>query len=149
MDLAYTHTHSRESIVDYICDTEVDNIINSINNGSCCSVFNDMLKEFSRFRPSSTTHKLKASPELKDIFKKMIQCFPDKILEKHHLRENAEYTTDSKYHHPISNDDIHHIWVEKRKKRKLQEQIITTSNCLKRHGLNNDVIEIICKKIKM
>lgn len=150
------------SVVELICNEEIDSIINAIKNDFGCSIFSDLIKDMAiQSKNTRGQEKFKATNELKDTFRKMINCFPPDILEKHHLRINAEYATrhddfiSERYHTKKklislpSNDEIQKLWLTKRQERKkLQDQIIAGGSSLKRGGLNSDVVENICKKLK-
>lgn len=150
------------NIIDEICDTEVTSIINAINNDFGCSIFSGLIKDMAKkTKDSRGKEKLRATEELKETFRKMINCFPPELLEKHHLRWNAdltlrhdEYVTE-RYHTPRklydlpSNDEIERLWKIKRQERKaLQEQVVASGSSLKRRGLDIDVVETICKKLR-
>lgn len=164
MNFNYSYNKSKEdSIIELICDLEINSIINAINNDFGCSMFTELIKDMSRkSRDSRGKEKLRATKELKETFRKMLNCFPPQLLEKHHLRFNADYAVrhddyiSERYHtkkkiYPDlpSNEEIERIWKTKRKERKeLQEQVVAGGSSLKRNGLNGDVVEHICKKLK-
>ena len=100
--------------------------------------------------------KIKATEELKETFCNMLNCFPPDLLQKHHLRLNAEVRkeyylkTIPKHINDLpTNEEIEQLWKTKRQERKtLQEQVVAGGSSLKRNGLNGDVVEHICKKLK-
>ena len=155
MNFNYSYNSEEDSIIELICDLEIDSIINSINNEVGCSMFSDLIKDMAtKTKGSRRKDKLKATKELKETFRKMIKCFPPDLLEKHHIRLNADV---HKEYHSIpkeildlpSNDEIEQLWKSKRQERKvLQEQVVAGGSSPKRNGLNGDIIEHICKKIK-
>ena len=121
-------------------------------------MFSDLIKDMAIKTKSRNTRKekLKATKELKETFRNMINCFPPDLLQKHHLRLNAEFhkkhnlkTIPKRINDLPSNDEIEQLWKTKRQERKaLQEQVIAGGSSLKRNGLNGDVVEHICKKLK-
>ena len=155
MNLNYSYKSDEDSVIELICDSEVNSFINAINNDFGCGMFSGLIKDMAiKKKGSHRKDKLKATKELKETFRKMINCFPPDLLEKHHLNFNAEV---HKEYHSIpqqikdlpSNDEIEQLWKSKRQERKaLQAQVIATGSSLKRNGLNRDVVENICKKIK-
>jgi hypothetical protein len=157
MNFNYSYNSEEDSVVDLICDMEVNHVINAINNDFGCSMFSDLIKDMAVKTCSGyRKEKLKATKELKETFRKMIKCFPPDLLEKHHLRLNAEVHKEynlrqiPKHISELpSDEDIEHLWKTKRQeRRRLQQQVIAGGSSLKRKGLNSDVVEHICKKLK-
>jgi len=162
MNFNYSYLSEEDSVIELICDMEINSIINAINNDFGCSMFSNLIKDMARkTKDNRGKEKLRATKELRETFRKMINCFPPDLLEKHNLHLNAEYAIRaddyiSERHHTHkkiielpSNDEIERMWKKKRKERKiLQDEVIAGGSSLKRAGLNSDVVENICKKLK-
>ena len=164
MDLNYTYKSDPESIIELICDMEINQIINSVNEELGCSLFAKLIKDMAKVsKDRRGNEKLKATNELKETFRKMLHCFPPELLEKHNVQVNVEFQIHNEIHmrerYPDhvhkkiltlpSNEEIEQLWKTKRQERReLQEQIIAGGSSLKRKELNGDVVEKICKKLK-
>ena len=147
MNFNYSYNDEKDSVIELICDLEINSIINAINKDFGCSMFSDLIKDMAtNTKTYIGKEKLKATKELNETFRNMINGFPPDILEKHHLRLNAKYLIrveeDSRECDPNhirkkilnlpSNDEIEDLWKTKRQVRKaLQEQVVAGGMSLK------------------
>lgn len=164
MNFNYSYNIGDDNIIDFICNEEIDEFINAINQNTGYCMFTELIRDMAiKTKRTHGKQKLKATQELKETFRNMIKCFPPDLLEKHHLQLMAECKFTSEEHlrnrYPErrqkllpklpSNEEIEDLWKVKRKERKnFQEQIISCGSSLKKIGLNRDLVEIICKKLK-
>ena len=164
MNINHSYTNAEVSINELICDLELDSIINAINKCVGVSMFSGLIKDMAiRTKGRLGKERLLATTELKETFHKMINCFPPDLIEKHHLHLSVDLEKSNerhlREHYPDhihrqildlpSNNEIEQLWKTKRQERKaLQEQIVSGAVSLKRKGVNGDVVELICKKMK-
>jgi hypothetical protein len=143
MDLAITYRDSKESLIDYAVMFDMHDFVHSVMKGMKHSALGEVVEDYALKRNG----KYKAKAEFKPIFKKILQCFPDEVLEKHHLHQNAR-VADNKPTNLLSNNEIHDLWKTKRTEKKRRDQVLTGIACMKRKNLNRDTIENIAKRMK-
>ena len=69
MNFNYSYNSEENSVIELICDLEVNSIINAINNDFRCSMFSDLIKDMAiKTKSSRRKDKLKATKELKETF---------------------------------------------------------------------------------